>query len=260
VELLVVRTLYLAGPRRWNQGSISIHVGATTLIPHGHTLILTSDLSGIELLRELGPSALRLLAMRGVERRFATGTRLFSRGTEPLGLMIVLSGRVRVVRESEGRGQVVHEEGVGGTLGEVPLFAGGTYPASAVAVESTRCLVLTRNVVFALVGEDPGFALALLERLARRVRTLVDRLDHLASHRVDARLAAFLLGRLAATRGAATLDLGMTQSQLAEELGTVREVVVRELGRLRRRGVIRTYRDGRIVVLDRAALETLVTR
>jgi CRP/FNR family transcriptional regulator len=174
--------------------------------------------------------------------------------------MIVLSGRVRVVRESAGRGQVVHEEGVGGTLGEVPLFAGGAYPASAVAVENTRCLVLTRAVVLALVREDPRFALALLERLARRVRALVDRLDRLASHRVEARLASFLLGRLATTRGASTMRLGMTQSQLAEELGTVREVVVRELGRLRRRGIIRTHRDGRIAILDRGALEALVGR
>jgi CRP-like cAMP-binding protein len=173
--------------------------------------------------------------------------------------MIVLSGRVRVVRESEGRGQVVHEEGVGGTLGEVPLFAGGAYPASAIAVEHTRCLVLTRDVVLAIVGEDPRFALALLERLARRVGALVDRLDRLASHRVDARLAAFLLGRLASSRGA-TLELGMTQRALAEELGTVREVVVRELGRLRRRGVIRTQRDGRVVVLDAEELEGLVRR
>jgi CRP/FNR family transcriptional regulator, dissimilatory nitrate respiration regulator len=227
-----------------------------TLTP---TLNLVTDLPGIELFRELGPSALRLVATRGVERRFTRGTRIFSRGTEPRGLMIVLSGRVRVVRESEGRGQVVHEEGVGGTLGEVPLFAGGGYPASAIAIESTRCLVLTREVVLAIVREDPRFALALLERLARRVRALVDRLDRLASHRVDARLAAFLLGRLATSRGT-TFQLGMTQSELAEELGTVREVVVRELGRLRRRGVIRTHRDGRFVVLDAAALEGIVRR
>jgi CRP-like cAMP-binding protein len=56
------------------------------------------------------------------------------------------------------------------------------------------------------------------------------------------------------------MRLGMTQSQLAEELGTVREVVVRELGRLRRRRIIRTHRDGRIAILDRGALEALVGR
>ena len=80
----------------------------------------------------------------------------------------------------------------------------------------------------------------LLERLARRVRELVERLDRTALRSVSARLAEFLSAR-ADARGRGVIALGMTQQQLAEELGTVREVIVRELHALRTAGLVRSH-------------------
>lgn len=198
-------------------------------------------------------SALRIIGERGIERRFDTGEIIFRAGDDAAGLMVVLEGKVRVVRKAGTRTQVVHVERAGGTLGEVPTFSGGGYPASAFAAEPTVCLVVGRDVLLAAVKTNPETAFVLLDRLARRVRELVERLDRTALRSVSARLAEFLIAR-ADARGRAIVALGMTQQQLAEELGTVREVIVRELHGLRTAGLIRSLGSGRFQIVDAPAL------
>ncbi len=197
--------------------------------------------------------AVQTLADRAVARRYDTAETLFRAGDQSDGLMVVLEGKVRVIRRAGGRAQVVHVEGVGGTLGEVPVFAGGGYPATAVAVEPTVCAVITREALSAALRSNPDAAFVLLERLARRVRELVERLDRTALHSVSARLAEFLTAR-ADARGRSVIALGMTQQQLAEELGTVREVIVRELHALRTAGLVRSLGGGRLEIVDITAL------
>ncbi|HKG90424.1 MAG TPA: Crp/Fnr family transcriptional regulator [Gemmatimonadaceae bacterium] len=206
------------------------------------------------LLRDAAPAARRELAARGVERRYAAGETIFAAGSPSRGLFVVVEGRVRVTRlGAGGRGRVVHVEGPGGTLGEVPLFDGGGYPATAVAAAPTRCLVFGRDALGAAIAAEPALAWALLRRLASRVRHLVDRLDDLTAQRTTARLAAHLLERAAAARGR-DFTLGGTQAEVAEELGTVREVVVRGLRALRAAGAIRPVARGRFALGDEREL------
>lgn len=216
-----------------------------------------SRLAALPLFRELSPAARRAMAERAVERTYETGETLFTAGSAPAGLHVVTEGRVRVLRASAaGRRQVVHVEGPGGTLGEVPLYAGGGYPATAVAAEPTRCVVLGRDAVTAALAADPDVAWLLLRRLALRVREVVDRLERVGAHDVATRLATHLVQRAERTRGD-TITLGATHAEIAEELGTVREVVVRELRRLRDAGVLRSTGRGKYVVEDLPRLRTL---
>jgi len=161
---------------------------------------------------------------------------------------------VRVTRGSRGRPHVVHEEGPGGTLGEVPLFDGGGYPATALAQEATRCVVYSPRAIRAAMAADPGVGWAIARALARRVRDLVERLDAMEARDVTARVAHALRARHRAG-GGTTFTLGQTHEQLAEELWTVREVVVRSLRELRRRGVIASAGRGRYRVTDARALD-----
>lgn len=187
----------------------------------------------------LNAAALRTLRGRAVERRFTANEVLFSAGAPARGLFIVLDGSVRVLRARDGRQHVIHLEGPWGTLGEVPLYDGGAYPATAVAATDTRCAVVTKETLAAMMVDDPRLSWRLLETLARRVRGLVDRVDALTTRNVAARLAAHLLTRTAPGAETHVALLDGTQAELAEELGTVREVVVRELRSLQRDGVIR---------------------
>jgi len=201
-------------------------------------------------------AALTAIAAHASERDFSVDEVLFSAGSPSKGLFVVLEGRVRVVRAGDGRQHVVHTETVGGTLGEVPLFDGGTYPATAIAAEATRCLVLDRDAIRGAIKASPDVAFLFLGRLAARVRTLVDRLDDRSARSVMARLAEFLLARPSRSESA-TISLGMTQTALAEELGTVREVVVRALRELVQRKLIASRGQGQYEIVDRGALERL---
>lgn len=219
-------------------------------------MIDPAGFEGLPLLSALSPAGREVVARRGTTRRFPAGTLLFSADQPSRGLFIILTGRVRVTTFRWARAHLVHEDGPGGTLGEVPLYDGGGYPATAVAAEDTTCAVLTRDDVTAALRVDPDWAWTLLARLAGRVRHLVGRLDRNTAQAVAGRLAVLLLAR-ESMAGDGVVALGASQQEVAEELGTVREVVVRTLARLRRLGLIASAGRGRFRVLDRAGLEAL---
>jgi CRP/FNR family transcriptional regulator len=194
------------------------------------------------------------MADAAVQRSYAAGATLFRAGTEAAGIYVVLSGRVRVIRSRDGRQYVVHTEGPGGTLGELPFFEEGLFLATAVASEPTECLMLNRDALRRIMRDDPAVAWLFLRRLSARVRELVERLDRASTQAIPARLTAFLLTR---SQHDQPFTLGMTQAELAEELGTVREVIVRALAQLRKLGVIASAGRGRYVVRDLARLTEL---
>jgi CRP/FNR family transcriptional regulator len=180
---------------------------------------------------------------------FEPGKVIFLAGSQPRGWFIVIEGLVRVVRGSGDRQHVVHTEGPGGTLGEVPLILAEPHPATAIAAEPTRCALLARTALESAIAECPEVAFVITRRLAMRVRGLVARLDERSSKSVRTRLIEFLLARAEeSTRD--TISVGMTQQDLAEEVGTVREVVSREMRRLGREKLILSLTGGRYRLLD----------
>jgi CRP/FNR family transcriptional regulator len=196
------------------------------------------------------------LAARAIIKRYEADEVLFSAGSAPRGFFVVLEGEVRVLRGTGGRQHVVHVEGPDGTLGEVALFDGDGYPATAVASCPTTCLLFTREAIAGAMRRDPGLTWLFLRRLAGRVRHLVERLDRLAARNVTSRLAGLLLARHRNAAGEA-FGLGRSQSQVAEELGTVREVLVRSLRDLRSAGIIERTGRGRYRVVRPEGLEEL---
>jgi len=207
--------------------------------------------------RALPDASLAVLESFARARTFDAGDALFREGEPAHGIFVVMSGEVRVVRDSRGRRYVLHSERRGGTLGEAPVFDAGPYPASAIAASIVCALYVDRASLERAVRLDPDLAFFFLARLGNRVRTLLERVDRLATAHVSTRLAGFLLEQ--AERSADRV-VAITQEALAEELGTVREVVVRALRELRERAVIRTVSRGRIEVIDFDALRASAAR
>lgn len=220
-------------------------------------MISRDELARLPLFKGTSPGVVAALAKRAVEVRFPADGVLFLAGSQPRGWFVVIEGLVRVVRGSGARQHVVHTEGPGGTLAEVPLVTGGTHPATGIAAEPTRCALFDRPSLEAAIAECPEIAFVMTRRLAMRVRDLVARLDERSSKSVRARLIEFLLTRPRAANKT-DVSIGMTQQQLAEELGTVREVVSRELRRLSREKLIASLRGGRYRLLDLHALRDTV--
>ena len=190
---------------------------------------------------------IRRLPRRGV---------LFRAGDAPAALHFVLTGRVRVARRTSDGSSVLHFEDAGGVLGEIPVFGGGPYPATATAAEPVQCAVLPAAVVERLLREEPEFARFALRRLATRARAVLDRLDELSSYTVTARLARHLVA-MTDDSTSREIVLGMSQASLADRLGTAREVLVRSLRSLCDAGAIRRVGRSRFVVTDSTRLREL---
>ena len=190
---------------------------------------------------------------------FAAGQPVFEEGAPCDGLWIVVAGQIKVFRTAAaGREQVLHIEGPGATLGEVPLFDRGGYVASAAALTTARLLWIPQGEIDALCRRHPAVALAIIATLARRVRAFAGLAGDLTLRPVRARLAGFLLdeARRAGRRTPEGVEITLpgTREEIAARIGTVREPLSRALAALRRQGAV-TVRGRRLRVLDRKALE-----
>lgn len=219
-------------------------------------------LRAIPIFAGLQPDALDRLAGRCVVRTVPAGTVVFSTGEECRGLYIVESGRVRVYRVSSvGREQVLHVEGPGRPVAELPLFDGGPYPASAVTIEESRLVFLPRADFEHLYRTNPDAADAIIRALGKRLRHLVHVTETLAFRDVAARLALLLAGYAERsghpTAEGVELAIDRTQEELALEIGAARESVSRAFKQLQKKGLITTVERDRIVIPDLRRLRTL---
>jgi CRP/FNR family cyclic AMP-dependent transcriptional regulator len=220
---------------------------------------LKDVLKATQLFARLDEAELNSLAARSAIRSYPQGEVLFSEGEPCAGLYIVVTGRVRIFKTSAGgREQVLSLEGAGGSIAELPVFDGGPYPASASAVENTELLFIARSDLRALCLEHPEVSLKLLQVVGARLRRLVGIIEELSFTTVRHRLVSLLL-RDAKTRGRKTdrgvaLQLDGSHQQIAARIGTVRELVSRNLTRLQAQGFIDL--NGRdIVILNQSGLE-----
>lgn len=176
-------------------------------------------------------------------RRYATNQLLFSEGDPCEGLFIVAAGRVRVFKLSAGgREHVLTMEGPGSSIAELPVFDGGDYPASAAAAEESEVLLLSRKQFRAFCTDHPEVMWKVLEVVGGRLRRLVGIIEELSFTTVRQRLIGLLLKNAKAEgttteRGTAFLMEGNHQ-QVAAEIGTVRELVSRNLARLQAQGYV----------------------
>lgn len=223
----------------------------------------TALLRQIPIFATLNEGALARLAERCVSRTVGAGHVLFNTGDECRGLYIIESGRVRIYRTSpEGKEQVLHIEGPGRPVAELPLFDGGPFPASAITIEETRLVFLPRPDFEYLYRTHPDIAHAIIRGLGKRLRHLVTVAETLAFRDVAARLALLLVdyaeraGRRTPAGIVVTLD--RTQEELALEIGTARESVSRALKQLRRMGLIQSAGRKHLLIPDVARLRALL--
>lgn len=187
------------------------------------------------------------------------GELLFSEGDPCIGLFLIASGKIRIFKMSpNGREQVLAVEGPGSSFAELPVFDGGNYPASASVLEDAELLFISRKDFHNFCLEHPDVALKVIAVVGSRLRRLVGIIEELSFTTVRQRLIALIL-RLAQEDGASSktgisIELTKSHHELAAEMGTVRELVSRNLGRLQAEGFLHV--DGRkLIVRDLEALK-----
>ena len=221
---------------------------------HAHTLSRVPIFSG------LTETELSFLTQRAVPRNYSAGETVFSEGQPCTGLYVVETGHVRIFKSSAGgREQVLSIDGPGSSVAELPVFDGGNYPASVAAIDNATLLFVSKQDFQALCLAHPEVALKVLRIVGARLRRLVGIIEELSFTTVRHRLAAFLL-RLARTAGKRTPDgleitLPANNQELASQIGTVRELVSRNLSRFQAEGLLKV--EGRsVVITDLKSLET----
>ena len=204
------------------------------------------------LFASLTPDELAELSKRVRQRTFSRGAQLFAEGDPCKGLYVVGSGRIRIFKMSpNGREQVLAVEGPGSSFAELPVFDGGAYPASASALEDAEVLSISREDFQSFCREHPEVALKVIAVVGSRLRRLVAIIEELSFTTVRQRLIAVLL-REAQLRGKKTpegieLELLMSHQEMAAELGTVREIISRNLSRLQAEGLAEV--EGRRILI-----------
>jgi CRP/FNR family transcriptional regulator, cyclic AMP receptor protein len=208
-----------------------------------------------------GRSSLYSLVVGGlggaaVRRSIRRDELLFHEGDAAAGLWALEEGLVRLyAADAEGREQTIHVIGPGQTFNAVPFLDRGREPVTARVVKDGRVLVVAQALMDRVMTENPVFAVAVAQEYARRLRQTVALVNDLSFRSVTGRVALVLLQSIEPRDGVGAGSGGrpLTQREIAELVGTSREVVARSLRKLEEEGLIAT--PGRsIVLLDRERL------
>jgi CRP/FNR family transcriptional regulator, cyclic AMP receptor protein len=205
----------------------------------------------VPIFSELTETELRFIAERAVPRTYDVGEVLFHEGDPCSGLFVIESGNVRIFKSSAtGREQVLAIDGAGSSVAELPVFDGGNYPASGAAVDKVTALFVSRQDFHSMCLVHPQVALKVLRVVGKRLRSLVGIIEELSFTTVRSRLISALV-KLAQQQsdgnGQVTITLPSNNQELAAHIGTVRELVSRNLSRLQAEGLIKM--DGRDVTI-----------
>jgi len=200
-------------------------------------------------------STLERIAARSLHRRVPTGTVMFNERTPCAGFPLVLGGAVRVVQQyPNGRELQLYrvKPGESCLVSGSYLLGDSNYPASGFAEGDVELLIVPPAEFRALVAEDEAFRAFVFAEFGERLATLMQLVEAIAYQKLDQRLAALLVER--SDGGRSTVQA--THQALADDLGSVREIVTRLLRSFEDRGYVELGRE-RITLRDAAALTAL---
>ena len=211
--------------------------------------------------RSLSGEDRKRLAGVSLVKAYEKGNVVFSEGDPSSFLYTVSSGRVKVVKLAPNGKEVILEIlGEGDPLGAVVAYEGRPYPATAIAIERTLCVLVQRKPFMDLLERHPSLVRGYLVGLTQRIVELTRRIPEVSGGRVETRLAHLFL-KLAERMGRPRSDgsfipMPLSRLELAELTGTTVETSIRIMSRWAKEGIVRTEKDG-FVVVDPAALERL---
>jgi len=190
---------------------------------------------------QLPPSLLEALAKQGNSRTFRAQTILLNEGDEGSSLYIVIEGRLRAYASSpEGRDVVLSEHGPGEYVGELSLDGGMRSASVKTVVQGAQ--------MQAFMAEHPDFALHLSQKLTRMVRRLTEQVKSLALQDVYGRMVRLLMELSDPVGSERLVREKLTQQDIADRVGSSREMVNRVMKDLTTGGYVVT-RDGRHVIV-----------
>ena len=196
----------------------------------------------------LDDQLLRAVASRGGVRTFSAHAVLVTEDDRSDALFVILSGRVKAYGSAEdGREVVYGTQGAGEYFGEMTLD-GGPRSASVMTLEPTTCAVVPGVEVRGFLAQNPDFALHLVKKLIGLARASTEHVKSLALDDVYGRVTKLLRALAREEGGVLVVPDKLTQQDIAQRVGSSREMVSRVFKPLTEGGYIE-LRGGRIVLL-----------
>ncbi|MGB7346348.1 MAG: Crp/Fnr family transcriptional regulator [Pirellulaceae bacterium] len=206
-------------------------------------------LQGCGLLRGMDDAQRDVLKGLSVTRGFQPGEHVFSQDDECPGLFIVDQGLIRVFRlGAQGQQHVLHLCGPGQTFAEVAAFGNFAVPASAVAIQSSTCLMIPTDLLQRELASNHELCRQLLIGMSGWVRHFVLLLDDIVLRDAIGRVARYLSD--APCEASGYLKLAGPKKDIANHLNLTSETFSRVLRRLSDRGILHLSGDGEIQVVD----------
>ena len=212
-------------------------------------------------LRDVPPDRVQAVLAGATLMHVAAGSTLRREGDPDRHLELVIAGVLRnYLAGPDGRTLTVRYCRAGSLIGAVSLCSPGyATPGSIQALVDATLLSLRPEVVLALAETDPVITQVLLRELGDRVMAFVAQIYDRAFASVRQRVARHLLDLASHHQQGPALVAPVSQQDLADAAGTVREVVVRILRQLRNEGTVATQRHGIVILApDRLLAELLV--
>jgi CRP/FNR family transcriptional regulator len=203
-----------------------------------------------------GRATLERVARRSQLRRVPAGTTMFGEHQPCSGFPLVLSGTIRVAQHyPNGREMQLYRVGPGDScmLSSSCLLGRTQYPASGTAETDVELAVLPPADFRALIVDDPAFREYVFSLFGERLASLLGLVEAITYQKLDRRLAALLVARAKDEP-----VIRATHQALADELGSVREIVTRLLRTFEDRGYVELGRE-RIRVADVQGLAELAS-
>ncbi|WP_428487873.1 Crp/Fnr family transcriptional regulator [Rhodopila sp.] len=218
-------------------------------------------LTRTQIFRSLDPALIDAVLARASVRRIARNDVIRRRGDAGTGMVIIVSGRVRIgLISADGREVTLTMLGPGEALGEMTLLDGGECSADATAQEDCVLLIIERTQFLRLLRSNNDLCLHLLSVLFERLRHTNAALEDMALLDLPTRLGRLLL-RLSGNYGVAgsrgsRIEVKLSQKDLSNLAGASREKVNRQLRQWEADGVI-GKENGRLLIMRPEALAPL---
>jgi CRP/FNR family transcriptional regulator len=203
----------------------------------------------------------RIVADVSKVQHFAKGDLIFEQESPSNAFYAITTGRVKIYKMMpNGKDLILEIFGPGDPLGAVAVYMDRPFPASAMALEDTTCVIIPRAAFFHLLESNPSLVRGFLLGMTTRLVELTNRLAELTGGRIDARFARLFMKLASETgraeRGGTFIPIALSRQELADMTGTTVETCIRIMSRWNKEAIVRTEKDG-FVVLDRAGLERI---
>lgn len=207
-------------------------------------------LASIPLFSGLDARTREVVEQHSALRAVRKNTVVIQKGDESGVLYVVISGRLKVtVADGQGKEVILNTLGPGDYFGELAILGDMPRTATVMSLEDSKLLTLSRKAFLDLVREQPDIALAVIRNLTERVSQLTEQVGRLALGDVYSRIRD-VLNAQAVEEGGVLVTGRFTQSEIAQMVGSSREMVSRVFKDLREGGYIRLD-DKRVVILKK---------